>query len=388
MDMAAELSDSNNKNQSSFWDKLIHPRPVILIALIIIGIILEIGIHYYENIFIPYYVSYTNFFYLIIVIAGLWYRKKAIWVAVFFSALYLTVEYFPPFTVTVGSIFRVVMLCVVAIVVGNITDRLIIMQNRFVTLHAEMTQKLEGLVKERTAALEDEIEQRKGAEKVIRASLAEKEILLKELHHRVNNNLQIIMSMLNLQAKKMKDPTLKLALKESQNRINTISMVQEKVFTSRDLSKINMNGYVLHLVGNLVTLYRVKQEKITVVLEIPDICIDINTAIPLGLILNELVANSFTHAFPDGRYGEVVLSMRDDGQALVITCKDNGVGMPQGYDWENPDTVGLMLVHSLVNQLQGTIEKVPAEGTRFTLVFKKSSKDDNTLSGTYNTVPG
>jgi len=385
--MAVDVSDSNNNIHPSFWDHLTRPRPYILIALIVIGLILEFGIHYYENVFVPYYVAYTNFFYIIIVLAGLWYQKKALWVAVFFSAIYLTVEYFPPFTVTAGSLFRVLMLCVVAIVIGNITDRIIVLQNKIVTLQAEMTRKLERLVKERTADLEEEIVQRKVAEQVIRVALAEKEILLKELHHRVSNNLQIIMSMLNLQAKKMKDPTLQLALKESQNRINTISIVQEKIFTSKDLSRINLKAYVRRLVGNLVTLYRVKQETIAVALEIPDIFININTAIPLGLILNELIANSFTHAFPDGRCGEVVLTMRDEGRTLVITCEDNGVGMPHGYDWENPDTLGLMLVHSLVNQLQGTIEKVPVEGTRLTLVLKKSSKDGSSLSGTYNTVP-
>lgn len=259
---------------------------------------------------------------------------------------------------------------------------------RDVTLQRQMTRELQRLVKERTADLEAEIERRKDAEQVIRTALAEKEILLKELHHRVKNNLQIISSMLNLQAKKMKDPSLQQALRESLNRIRTISAVHEKILTSHDLSRIDLQAYVRHLVNNLLSLYHTKPGTITPVIEITEIFVDINTAIPLGLVLNELVANSLKHAFPDGRCGEIAVTVRDEGHILVITCGDNGVGMPDGYDWENPDTVGLILVHSLIDQLRGTIEKIPGEGTRFRIVIQKSSDGNSPIRGTYNPVPG
>jgi PAS domain S-box-containing protein len=258
-----------------------------------------------------------------------------------------------------------------------------------VTLQRGMTRELQRLVKERTADLEADIELRKEAEQRIRGALAEKEILVKELHHRVKNNLQIISSMLNLQAKKMKDPVLQQALKESLNRIRTLSAVHEKVLSSQDLSRIDLKAYVRHLVNNLLALYAVKPGSITVTVEIPDIFVDINTAIPLGLVLNELVANSLKHAFPDGRTGEVAITIRDEDRALAISCGDDGIGMPPGYDWENPDTVGLILVISLVGQLEGTIKKLPGGGTHFVIMVPQSSDDkDSPIRGTYNTVPG
>lgn len=259
---------------------------------------------------------------------------------------------------------------------------------RDVTIQRQMTQELNRLVKVRTAELEEEIGRRKEAETVIRAALDEKEILLRELHHRVNNNLQIISSMLNLQSKKVNDPSLRLALKESLNRIRTISSVHEKLISSHNLSRIDLKTYVRHLVGNLLILYPAPPGTIRVTEEVPEIFVDINTAIPLGLILNELVANSLKHAFPDGRSGEVVLTIKDEGKKLVITCRDNGVGMPLGYDWESPETVGLLLIHSLVDQLQGTVEKSASEGTQFIVVVQKSSDGDSPVRGTYNPVSG
>jgi signal transduction histidine kinase len=145
--MATEANDSTDAELSSIWDELVYPRPYILIELIIIGLILEIGIHYYQNVFVPYYLTYTNFFYLIVVVAGLWYQKKAIWIAIFFSALYLTVEYLPSGnTLTIDSVFRPLMLCLVALVVGSIADRTIHLQHQLreqLALSQELTRTLE-----------------------------------------------------------------------------------------------------------------------------------------------------------------------------------------------------------------------------------------------------
>ena len=134
--MVPDPIDSDETSKSSFWDLLIRPRPYIFIVLIVLGLILEFCLYYFQNIS----VAYTHFFYLIIVLAGLWYQKKAIWFAIFFSALYLLGESFPPFSVTLDSVFRVLMLCLVAIVIGSITDRVIVVQNRL-SSHLSLLQE-------------------------------------------------------------------------------------------------------------------------------------------------------------------------------------------------------------------------------------------------------
>lgn len=253
--------------------------------------------------------------------------------------------------------------------------------------------QLEERVRQRTDELEhtliqlrEEIEQRKAAEGVIRDQLAEKTILLRELHHRVRNNFQFIISMLSMQARKVQDPALLLALSESRNRIRTMAAVHDKVSAAQDMSRIDLGGYVRFITSSLLSLYGVRPGQVTLSLAIPDMVIDINTAIPVGLILNEVVANSLKHAFPDGMQGEVFLEIRDEGASLSIVCRDNGVGMPQGYDWENPDRVGLLIVHSLVEQLQGTIEKVPGTGTQFHIRVQKVPGESGMVRGTYNQV--
>lgn len=142
--MATDVSDPDENWQSSFWDRLIRPRPYILITLIVIGFILEISVYYFQDIS----VAYTHFFYLIIVLPGLWYQKKAIWIAVFFSALYLIVEYLSSFTLSLDSVFRALMLCLVAIVVGVIADRMIILQNQLSAQNALLQESHNALDRE------------------------------------------------------------------------------------------------------------------------------------------------------------------------------------------------------------------------------------------------
>jgi two-component sensor histidine kinase len=254
--------------------------------------------------------------------------------------------------------------------------------------------QLEERVRKRTAELEnamdqlrEEIQERIDAEGIIRDQLAEKTVLLRELHHRVKNNLQLITSMLSSQVRKVHDPSLQLALNETKNRIRTMSAVHEKLWAARDLSRIDLGAYTRYITSSLFPLYGITPGQVTLMLDIPDIVIDINTAIPVGLILNELIANSLKHAFPGGTKGEIILEIRDEASNLTILCRDNGAGMPEGYDWENPDTVGLILIHSLVDQLQGTMEKEPGPGTVLRIRVRKSSDESGTMRGTYNQVP-
>jgi two-component sensor histidine kinase len=165
-----------------------------------------------------------------------------------------------------------------------------------------------------------------------------------------------------------------------------MAFIHEKLWAAQDLSRIEMAGYVRAITSGLFSLYQVKPGLVSLAIDIPDVVIDINTAIPVGLILNELMGNSLKHAFLGGTTGEITLVIRDEGSTLSIICQDNGAGMPPGYDWENPDTVGLVLVHSLVGQLQGTIEKEPGNGTRFLIRLQKASGESGTVRGTYNQI--
>jgi PAS domain S-box-containing protein len=234
-----------------------------------------------------------------------------------------------------------------------------------------LTSELEERVLQRTSELEQEIEQRKSAEAAITTSLHEKEILLREIHHRVKNNLQIIASLLNLQSRYVKDETTLFSIRESQNRVKAMALVHEKLYQSTDLSKIDFDDYVRFLGKNLLSFFDMKGKGITFTTDIHDISLDINTAIPLGLIINELISNSLKHAFPDGRTGEISIAVFQNNHTLSIIMKDNGAGIGEDFDWRNATTLGLRLVISLIEQLQGSIELDRHAGTTFTIVLQE-----------------
>lgn len=236
-----------------------------------------------------------------------------------------------------------------------------------------LTSELEVRVLQRTSELEKEIEQRKAAEATITASLHEKEILLREIHHRVKNNLQIIASLLNLQSRYVKDETTLTSIRESQNRVKAMALVHEKLYQSTDLSRIDFNDYIRYLGKNLLSFFDRKGKGITFTTDIRDISLDINTAIPLGLIINELISNSLKHGFPEGKTGEISISVFRKDHTLSIIMKDNGTGIAKDFDWRNATTLGLRLVISLVEQLQGSIELDRHEGTTFTIVLQEKS---------------
>jgi two-component sensor histidine kinase len=237
----------------------------------------------------------------------------------------------------------------------------------------------ERKVIERTAEISDinqkliaEIAIRVDAEKQLTKTVGEKEVLLREVHHRVKNNLQIIISLLNLQSRYMKDETTLSAFRESQNRIKAMALVHEKLYQSTDISKIDLDDYIRFLGDNLFQFFGMEgRGDITLTMDIRDISLVIDTAIPIGLIINELISNSLKYAFPDGRKGEISLAIHRQDHTLTILFKDNGVGIPPDFDWRNAKSLGLRLVISLVEQLSGTIELDRTAGTVFTIVVKK-----------------
>jgi len=217
-----------------------------------------------------------------------------------------------------------------------------------------------------------DITERKKAEDRIKASLEEKEVLLREIHHRVKNNIQVISSLLRLQSHYIKDKKYKEMLKESQNRIKSMALVHEKLYQSESLASINFKDYIETLVRTLFRAYRTSTDRIDLNLEVEDVSLDIDTAIPCGLIINELVSNALEHAFPDSREGEITISLHPVNSFIELAVSDNGVGLPEGFDFRTTETLGLHLVTLLAeNQLEGEINVDQSRGTSFRIRFKK-----------------
>ena len=240
-------------------------------------------------------------------------------------------------------------------------------------------EELEHLVQERTAELEaandqlfEEIEARKQVEEQIRASLGEKEVLLKEIHHRVKNNLQIISGLLDLQSGYVEDKRIGQLFKESQNRIQSMALIHERLYKAEDLARINLAEYIETLTDQLLQSYHgIGAIHIDLRLDITPISLSIDKAVPCGLIINELVSNAMKHAFSDNEQsGEIWIEgkAKPDCQ-LVLVIGDNGVGIPSEIDFQRVQSLGLTLVTTLVKQIRGNIELHRKEGTEFKITF-------------------
>ena len=216
-----------------------------------------------------------------------------------------------------------------------------------------------------------DITDRRKAEAKIEGALREKEVLLKEIHHRVKNNMQIISSLLNLQAKRVTSREAADILRRSQSRVRSMALIHEALYQSEDLARIDFHRYIRNLADDLFTLYSVKRGAVKLGIDVDNICLDINTAIPCGLVINELVSNSLKHAFPNDREGEIRIGFRSgkDG-GMILTVSDNGVGFPN-LDFRDTETVGLQLVTTLVAQLGSTIELDRNGKTTFRMRFRE-----------------
>ncbi|MBU7586683.1 MAG: PAS domain-containing protein [Nostoc sp. TH1S01] len=222
-------------------------------------------------------------------------------------------------------------------------------------------------------AVHQDITEQKQAQEQLQASLKEKEVLLKEIHHRVKNNLGIVSSLLQMQCRRTQDQQATAILRDSQNRIASIALVHEKLYRSADLANIDFAQYIPDLTTHLFDSYNVTPNCIKLKIQVNNASLDIDTAIPCGLIINELVSNALKYAFPDQRTGEILVSLeQQDNYNLLLTIRDNGVGLPQDFDTKNTKTLGIILVQGLVKQLRGTIEVNSQQGTEFKITFTKS----------------
>jgi PAS domain S-box-containing protein len=259
------------------------------------------------------------------------------------------------------------------------------------TVELEVAYASSGNEKTFIAMIRD-ISERKEAEEHIKASLREKEVLLKEIHHRVKNNMQIISSLLRLQAGKNTDERENEMLRESRNRIRSMSLIHEKLYRTSDLSHINFKDYIYDLIKGLYRSYGTDTKKSTFNIEAEDILLDIDTAIPCGLIVNELVSNALKYAFPGDRRGSINVKLRrilerecnndkgkiqnQESKIFELTVSDNGIGMPVDFNLQNTESLGLKLVATLSeNQLNGRINYISSEGTHFQIRFQEKYHD-------------
>jgi len=217
-------------------------------------------------------------------------------------------------------------------------------------------------------------------EQQISASLREKEVLLKEIHHRVKNNLQVISSLLSLQSKTIPDKHVQELFDESRNRIRSMALIHEKLYQSKNLFEIDFYGYVTDLINNLMISYGINKQNITTNIKIEDISFDIDSAITLGLIINELASNSFKHAFRASRKGIFEVSVNRKNGNYILRVKDNGAGIPGGLDIKKNESLGLQLVDTLIEQLYGNFQINTDSGTEVVIEFP-----DPTLAETKTT---
>lgn len=209
----------------------------------------------------------------------------------------------------------------------------------------------------------------KSAERDLRASLREKDVLLKEVHHRVKNNLQVISSMLSLQAMQMLDPDVRHRLLESQNRIQAIALVHEKLYRSEQLSHIAFGEYAQSLATDLAHVHSSAHRNIDLVLQLDDVRMGVDAAIPCGLILNELVSNAFKHAFTGSSRGTVEVRLARANRRLTLSVGDDGIGLPPGLDPRRASTLGFDLVFTFAEQLEAEVQIESGAGTRFIISF-------------------
>ena len=239
--------------------------------------------------------------------------------------------------------------------------------------HAELERRVE----ERTAelsrlagSLQTEIAERKLVEDQVKKSLKEKEILLKELYHRTKNNMYVISSLIDLQSFHFKGDASMSIFRDIKNRIEAMALVHEKLYKSKSLSSLKAREYIKELAAAVLKTYKGMAERVSFELNVEDLDLSIDTAIPVGLVLNELISNSLQHAFPGQRSGKITISLRESGVGFHLNYLDNGTGLPEDFDIAKTGSLGLKIVYNIIcKQLRGAIKIKDGRGTEFAIAF-------------------
>ena len=224
-----------------------------------------------------------------------------------------------------------------------------------------------------------DITERKRAEEQIKASLGEKKTLLKEIHHRVKNNLQVISSLLDLQAESHTHPQILQALTDNQNRVHSMALIHEHLYDSDNFKQINFARYISDLMYSLLNLHNTPLSNVALEFNLDELYLDIDIAIPCGLILNELVSNCYKHAFLGERKGKIHITFCLEGDnQFVLIIRDNGIGFPESLNFRETKSLGLQLICTLTNQLEGTITLDRDGGTVFRIAFPAKASEEIT----------
>jgi PAS domain S-box-containing protein len=248
----------------------------------------------------------------------------------------------------------------------------------WVLLSVTMIRDKDGVPLYFISQIED-ITKRKRAEDAVRESLREKESLLKEIHHRVKNNLQIVSSLLRLQSGQIDHSIAKAALKDMQNRVQSMALIHEHLYRSENLAQVDIAAYLQSLCPKLMRTLAARPDAIQLHMDLIPVYLDIDQAIPCGLLVNELISNALKHAFPSGRTGEVRLELRpvDDGRQIHLRVSDNGVGLPADFDMQRLSSLGLELASDLATQIRGRLEIGPGPGATFDVLFTLGNRMDS-----------
>jgi hypothetical protein len=221
------------------------------------------------------------------------------------------------------------------------------------------------------ASIFRDITERKLAEEALNQSLRDKDLLVKEIHHRTKNNLVVIRSLLKLQSIHIKDEKSREYFIESQNRVKAMSMIHERLYKTGNLNNINVSDYIRSLVKMLYNTYKLSASRIGLNIKVPDIELDVDIIIPCGLIVNELISNAFKYAFPDEITGEITIELvENNDKECTLTIRDNGIGIPEDFDIYNTESLGMQIVTSLVDQINGSLELIRDSGTEFRITFQ------------------
>jgi two-component sensor histidine kinase/CheY-like chemotaxis protein len=253
---------------------------------------------------------------------------------------------------------------------------------RYAIEHKRTEEELERRVQQRTAELaranrilEIEVAERKRAEAQLKASLREKEVLLRELHHRVKNNLQVVCSLLNLQSRYVDDRRALEMFKECQGRVRSMALIHQKLCQSDNLARIDLGHHVRDLATNLMRAHGIESSQLALEVAVEDAVLSLDTVVPATLLLHELISNVLKHAFPDGRRGSLRIELRPEipdsaGKRFYMMVRDDGTGLPAELDFRNASSLGLQLICALADQLEGTLAVSRANGTTVTLTFR------------------
>ncbi|MEG3225288.1 MAG: hypothetical protein BME94_07180 [Methanobacteriales archaeon Met13] len=214
-----------------------------------------------------------------------------------------------------------------------------------------------------------DINELKKVQKQLEKTLEDKDMLMKEIYHRVKNNLMVISSLLNLQSRYIKDKEAKGMFKESQSRARSMALIHERLYRSTDLKRIDFGDYILNITKDLFQAYAADPSRINLQIDVEEVMLDINTSIPLGLIVNELISNSLKHAFPEGTEGYIKVKFYQKDDEYVLEVTDNGVGLPEDLDLSQTNSLGMQIINSLTEQVNGEWEVIRSPVAAFRITF-------------------